>query len=140
MSQDGAAAEEEEEPARSYCVFERDRMLPRPTPGRPLAADVDLAARSRAPMPMATKIGFALWGVAALWWFAYYANWQGAFGLMDVKLMCIAVATSECELFQQRIARISAIPTYYPVFWWAGCIAMGIGLMQMRGGKQRTEP
>lgn len=89
--------------------------------------------------PMATKIGFALWGVALLWWFAYYANWHGAFGLMRLKLMCITSATSECEFFQTQISRISAIPTYYPIFWWAGCVAMIVGLFQSRNQRKRVK-
>lgn len=89
--------------------------------------------------PMATKIGFALWGVALLWWFAYYANWQGAFGLMRLKLMCITSATSECEFFQTQISKISAIPTYYPIFWWAGCVAMIAGLVQSRNQRKQMK-
>lgn len=35
-----------EDAARSYCVFERDRALPRPTPWRPLMTDA--SSRDRA--------------------------------------------------------------------------------------------
>ena len=90
--------------------------------------------------PMATKIGFALWGVALLWWFAYYANWHGAFGLMRLKLMCITSATSECEFFQTQTSKISAIPTYYPIFWWAGCVAMIVGIVQGRSTARQAKP
>jgi FtsH-binding integral membrane protein len=129
----------EDDAARSFCVFERDRALPRPMPWRPLMTDTQSQQKTSVKTPMATKIGFALWGVALLWWFAYYSNWHGAFGLMRLKLMCITGATSECEFFQQQISRISAIPTYYPVFWWAGCVAMIVGLVQGRANTKRAK-
>lgn len=126
--------------SRSFCVFERDRALPRPMPWRPLMTDAQSQDKTSVKTPMATKIGFALWGVALLWWFAYYAHWQGAFGLMRLKLMCITGATSECEFFQQQIARISGMPTYYPIFWWAGCVAMIVGLVQSRSHRKQMKP
>lgn len=127
----------EDDKSRSFCVFERDSAQPRPIPWRPLMTDTQSPQTMAAKTPTATRIGFALWGVALLWWFAYYANWGGAFGLMGLKLMCITGATSECEFFRTQISKISAIPTYYPVFWWAGCAAMIVGLVQSRGQRKQ---
>jgi len=122
----------ETDASRSYCVFERDRDLPRPTPWKPLMTDAQSRDEASVKTPMAVKVGFALWSVTLAWWFAYYANWHGGFGLMRLKLMCITGVTAECEFFQAQIAKISAIPTYRPAFWWAGCAAMIIGLVQAR--------
>lgn len=130
----------EESASRSYCVFERDRALPRPMPWRPLMSDAQSQDKPSVKTPMATKIGFALWGVSLVWWFAYYANWGGAFDLMGLKLLCITDATPECEFFQEQMSRTSSIPTYYPVFWWAGCIAMMVGLVQSRSQRRRMKP
>jgi hypothetical protein len=130
----------ENDTSRSYCVFERDRALPRPTPWSPLMTDDPVQQRISVKTPMATKIGFALWGVTLLWWFAYYANWGGAFGLMGLKVMCITSTSSECEFFQTQISKVSVIPTYYPVFWWAGCVAMIVGVLQARRQRKPAKP
>lgn len=126
----------EEDAPRSYCVFERDRILPRPTPRSPLMTDASTPQRTSVKTPIGTRIAFALWGVTLLWWFIYYANWGGAFGLMGLKLMCITGATPECLFFQQQIAKLSAVPTYSPIFWWAGCVAAVIGFVQSRASKR----
>jgi hypothetical protein len=81
------------------------------------------------PLPIATKVGFWLLAITLLWWFAYYANYEGAFGLMKRKIMCINGATYEC-LFYQKMMGPTAIPTYYPIFWYAGLIALAIGAYQ----------
>ena len=85
--------------------------------------------------PLATKIGLGLWAVTLVWWFAYYAQYAGAFDLLGLKFMCITGATSECEFFQQRLGS-TAIPAYRPVFWWAGCVAMMIGFFQDRAARR----
>jgi hypothetical protein len=82
----------------------------------------------RRPMPLATKIGLGLVGISVLWWFFYYANYDGPFGLMGLKLMCISGATYECAAFQRMIH--SPIPPYYPVLWYAGLVALIVGIYQ----------
>ena len=58
----------EDGPPRSYCVFERDRDLPRPTPSRPLMAEA--ATRDRAGrVIVAGGIGVALGAAVVAWWF-----------------------------------------------------------------------
>jgi hypothetical protein len=58
----------------------------------------------------------------------YYANYDGPFGLMGLKVMCISGATYECAAFQRMIH--SAIPVYYPVLWYAGLVALIVGIYQ----------
>ena len=61
---DDAAAD----PPRSYCVFERDRDLPRPTPWSPLTAEA--TTRNRAGrIVVAIVIGLALGAAVAAGWF-----------------------------------------------------------------------
>ena len=83
----------------------------------------------RPPMPLMLKIGFGLWGLSLLWWFLYYAHYQGPFGLIDLKLACINGATSECLFFQQQI-KDTILPTYSPILWYAGIVASIIGIYQ----------
>ncbi|MGE0563102.1 MAG: hypothetical protein AB7O50_01185 [Pseudolabrys sp.] len=83
---------------------------------------------SKTRLPLAGKIGLASWAVALLWWFAYYAQYQGPFDLLGAKFSCINGATRECEMFQSQIA--TAIPTYDPVFWYAGLFLGAIGCWQ----------
>ena len=84
--------------------------------------------------PLATKIGFALWVAAILWWLAYYAQWHGAFGLLRLKVICLGGTTDECAFFQQQIH--GSIPVYSPVLWWAGLIVMAVGLYQSRAARR----
>jgi len=84
---------------------------------------------TRAPTPLATKIGYGLWAVALLWWFFYYANYLGPFELLGLKFMCINGATSECLFFQERMGR-TAIPTYHPILFYAGLLALAVGTYQ----------
>jgi hypothetical protein len=81
--------------------------------------------------PLAMKIGLALWALALVWWFIYYAQYSGPFGLLGLKFPCITGATNECVFFQQRL-RTSAIPAYHPIFWWLGVVAMVVGFVQTR--------
>lgn len=83
---------------------------------------------ARPPLPLASKIGFGLWAIALLWWFAYYANYGGAFELLGLKFMCINGATDECLFFQKSIR--TGIPTYHPIFWYAGMAALAYGFYQ----------
>ena len=50
----------EDDAARSYCVFERDRALPRPTPWRPLMTDATARQTTSVKSLMARGIDFAL--------------------------------------------------------------------------------
>ena len=91
---------------------------------------------AKQPMPLATKIGFALWGLALLWWFAYYANYGGAFQLLSMKIYCINGASSECLFFRQQIGP-AFVPTYYPIFWYAGVIALAVGVYQSLSARRQ---
>lgn len=52
---------------RSYCVFERDRDLPRPTPWNPLMAERSRPKISASAITIAAAV---MLGAAALaWWF-----------------------------------------------------------------------
>lgn len=84
--------------------------------------------RTRPPTPTATKIGFVLMALTFIWWFAYYANWHGPFGLFWLKLACINGATDECVFFQKNIR--TSVPTYYPVLWYAALVALTVGAYQ----------
>ena len=84
--------------------------------------------------PLASKIGRALWAVAIPWWLLYYAQWHGAFGLLRLKVMCLGGTTYECAFFQQQIH--GGIPVYSPVLWWAGLIAMAVGLYRSRAARR----
>lgn len=88
------------------------------------------------PSPMALKIGFGLWALSLVWWFFYYAQYAGAFGLMGLRFGCISGATSECLFFQQQLAKTSILPTYVPIFWYAGLVCMAIGLYQNHQAKK----
>lgn len=82
----------------------------------------------KSPTPLATRLGLGLWAISLVWWFFYYAQYGGAFGLLDLKLACIGWPTSECFFFQQQIR--SPIPRYVPAFWYAGMLAFAVGLYQ----------
>lgn len=86
---------------------------------------------SKQKTPMAMKLGLALWAVALAWWFVYYAQYSGPFGLIGLKFPCITGASSECAFFQHRLSG-TAVPTYHPIFWWLGVAAMIVGFMQTR--------
>lgn len=58
------------ESSRSYCVFERDRVLPRPASRSSVMNDASFSPPRRATMPLAIMIGCGLGGIALLWWFA----------------------------------------------------------------------
>ncbi len=90
---------------------------------------MDQTPSIKKPLPVASKIGLGLMVIALLWWFAYYSNYSGAFGLLDLKFMCISGATRECLFFQERMGP-TAVPVYYPVFWYAALIALAIGAYQ----------
>ena len=96
---------------------------------------------SKSTSPLALKIGVGLFGVSLLWWFFYYAQYSGPFGLLDLKIMCINGATDECAFFQERMAATSVIPTYRPYLWYAGMLLTLLGFVQMRRAvKQPQSP
>lgn len=92
--------------------------------------------RKKLPTPLVLKIGLGLWAISLLWWFLYYAQYAGAFGLMDLRFGCISGATSECLFFQQQLANKSVLPTYVPIFWYAGLVCMAVGLYQNHQAKK----
>lgn len=63
--------------------------------------------------PPALYVGLAFCAASIAWWFAYYAQYGGAFGLLGLKVACIGFATPECSFFQASIR--GAIPRYVPV-------------------------
>ena len=93
---------------------------------------MSLSPDAKQPMPMATKIGFALWGLALLWWFAYYANYGGAFQLLSIKIYCINGASRECLYIGTKVG-----PMYYPIFWYAGVIALAVGVYQSLSARRQ---
>lgn len=90
---------------------------------------------ARPPTPIATKLGFVLWGITLIWWFAYYAQYMGPFELLDLKIYCINGASSECLFFRERMGA-TMVPTYYPIFWYAGLIALLVGAHQSWQGRK----
>lgn len=78
--------------------------------------------------------GFAFMAAAVAWWLVYYAQWQGMFGLLDVKLSCISGDSFECSNFQDFIGP-SAIPVYQPVLMWGGVVVTLVGLYLIRRNK-----
>jgi hypothetical protein len=76
-------------------------------------------------------VGFAVLVFAVLWWLAYYGQWQGWFGLLDVKFNCLSGGTFECDSFQEFIGK-STIPVYSPMAFWAGAILSIVGLYLSR--------
>lgn len=85
--------------------------------------------------PPAILLGLGLWFVSLVWWFFYYAQYGGAFGLIGLKLACIAWPTAECLFFQQQIR--GPLPRYIPLFWYAGMAAFAFGLWQVWRGRQQ---
>jgi hypothetical protein len=84
---------------------------------------------AKVPTPLATKIGMALWAVSIAWWFLYYSNYHGAFGLFGLKFACITGATDECLFFQKQITN-TILPTYWPILWYIGLVFNVVGLFQ----------
>lgn len=89
-------------------------------------------SKPKPPAPLATKIGLGLWALSIAWWFLYYAQYRGPFGLFGLKFACLTGATDECLFFQKQLAATSILPTYWPVFWYAGLAAMIVGFIQSR--------
>ena len=80
-------------------------------------------------MPVALLVGMALWAVTGLWWFFYYSQYDGWFRQLGEKAPCVFVATDECRYMQKRLPG-SAIPRYHPELFWAGLIAVALGVVQ----------
>ena len=73
-------------------------------------------------------VGFGLMTVSLIWCLAYYAAWDdNFFGMLDLKLFCVSSASQECSWAARDIIAKSgsSVPTYYPVFWWLGLLALG---------------
>ncbi len=85
--------------------------------------------------PPAVYLGLAFCLVSVVWWFAYYAQYGGAFGLLGLKLACIGFATPECAFFQAQIR--GSIPRYVPVLWYAGMITLAFGVFQIWQQRQK---
>lgn len=81
------------------------------------------------PTPAAVAVGLLLCAISVVWWFAYYAQYGGALGLLNLKLACIGYATPECAFFQANIR--GAIPRYVPVLWYAGMVMLAFGVWQV---------
>ncbi|MDP2804036.1 MAG: hypothetical protein Q8O26_19370 [Phreatobacter sp.] len=79
--------------------------------------------------PPTVYLGIAFCLVSVVWWFVYYAQYGGAFGLIGLKLACIGFATPECAFFQANIR--GAIPRYVPVLWYAGMVTLAFGVFQI---------
>lgn len=85
--------------------------------------------------PPTIYLGLAFCLVSVVWWFAYYAQYGGAFGLLGLKLACIGFATPECAFFQAQIR--GSIPRYVPVLWYAGMITLAFGVFQIWQQRQK---
>lgn len=81
------------------------------------------------PTHPAIYLGIAFCLASVVWWFAYYAQYGGAFGLIGLKLACIGYATPECAFFQANIRGV--IPRYVPVLWYAGMVTLAFGVWQV---------
>ena len=80
-----------------------------------------------------TIIGLVLLVVSLIWCLAYYAAWDDKFiGMLDLKLFCLSGATQECSWAARDIIAKSgsAVPTYYPIFWWMGLCFIAAGTIQ----------
>jgi hypothetical protein len=53
----------------------------------------------------------------------YYAQHEGPFVFMRLKIWCIGGTTSECQFYQEHLHN-SAIPTYQPMLWWLGLLML----------------
>lgn len=80
-----------------------------------------------------TIIGLALLIVSLIWCLAYYEAWDDKFfGMLDLKLFCLDGATYECSSAARDIIAKSgsAVPSYYPILWWAGLGLIVAGMIQ----------
>jgi hypothetical protein len=94
------------------------------------------------PGPWFTIIGLALLVASLIWCLAYYSAWDDKFlGSLDLKLFCLPSATEECRWAARGIiARSgSAVPSYYPILWWAGLGLIAAGWIQKWRSRARSE-
>jgi hypothetical protein len=103
---------------------------------KPASQEFSMRAPDTSAPAILIKIGIALWAVALVWWFLYYAPWAGAFDLMDLKIPCITWAIPECAGAQEMFLKKSGIPTYRPLLWWTGTAVVIIGFYQRRQGRK----
>ena len=80
--------------------------------------------------PLMIKIGVAIYVVSLVWWLVFYAQYGGVMRMLDVKILCLTETTFECTFFRDAL-RDSPIPAYSPYLWWAGTIAVVIGVIQV---------
>ena len=79
-------------------------------------------------------VGLIIWALAILWWLAYYGQWDGWFGLIDVKIGCLMGDAFECGNFRDFIGP-STIPVYWSPVWYLGFVFVAIGLFMSRRKK-----
>jgi len=90
--------------------------------------------------PLTTIIGLGLLVVSLIWCLAYYSAWDDKFfGMLDLKLFCLSGATQECSWAARDIIAKSGsgVPTYSPVFWWAGLALIAVGWIQRWRARRR---
>ena len=78
--------------------------------------------------------GLAVMVAGVLWWLLYYSQWEGMFGLLDVKFSCLSGDSMECTNFQEFIGP-SVLPVYSPMLLWAGTVVALVGLYLTRRSK-----
>ena len=89
------------------------------------------AKRVRVRAPLAEIIGWALWGVALVWWYFFYSQYGGGLYLFEQKFVCVAAITDVCLDFRHQLLH-SVIPAYQPVLVWAGALFLILGFWQRR--------
>jgi hypothetical protein len=92
-----------------------------------------IATPAKSPLKAARAVllfGLAVMAVAAIWWLAYYSQYQGLANLGG-KFACFSNEASECLTIQILIGP-SAIPVYSPMLLWAGTVVALVGLYLTR--------
>jgi len=90
----------------------------------------DQSPPARPSIPLMIKVGTAIYAVSLVWWFVFYAQYGGVTRMLDVKILCLTETTFECTFFRDAL-RDSPIPAYTPYLWWAGTVAVVIGVVQV---------
>jgi hypothetical protein len=92
-----------------------------------------IATPAKSPLSAAGAVltfGLAVMAVAAVWWLAYYSQYQGLAHLSD-KFACFSNDAEQCLSIQILIGP-SAIPVYSPMLLWAGTVVALVGLYLTR--------
>jgi len=72
--------------------------------------------------------GLAIMAAAFVWWFLFYAQWNGPLRMLDLKVPCLVTTLDECSFFQSRLEAFHAAgPAYQPAAWWIGMAAFLAG-------------